>query len=128
MTVEQLTEVWAPLTLTVAIVSGFVFGFVVLGMFAVDPQYANRDTTPLEGALWTAVTLAGIGLVFYGGQVFTSYAAGDTQWTRVVSRFGVWVMYSTAIGVGLWLRLHIHNAGRKAEAHARAVTELAERE
>lgn len=124
MTAAQLTEVWAPLTVGIALISGFLFGFGILGLFAVDPQYATRDVEPLEASAWTAATIAAIGLVFYGGQVLTAYLDGDIQWTRIVSRYAIWVFYSVAIGAGLWLRIHRHLRRKAAEVHERAVTEL----
>lgn len=126
MTLEELTAVWTPLSLGVAVLSGALLGYVVLGRFAADPAYASGIASPLEVAVLTFVLTAAAGLIFYGGQIGTSWIGGDTAWTRVVSRYGIWLAYSVAIGVGLWIRLHRHLARKHAEVHDRAVSELAD--
>ena len=124
MTVAELVEVWTPLSIAVAMLSGLGLGYVLVGRFAVDPAYASGEASALEYAATTAVTAIAAGLIFYGGQILTSYIGGDTAWTRVVSRYGIWVAYSVAIGLGLWLRLRRHVARKRYEAHERAVREL----
>jgi hypothetical protein len=125
MTLEELTAVWTPLSIGVALLSGSLLGFLVLGRFAADPAYASGTASPLEVAILSAVLTAAAGLVFYGGQIGTSWIGGDTAWTRVVSRYGIWIAYSIAIGVGLWVRLHRHLARKHADIHDRAVSEVA---
>jgi hypothetical protein len=125
MTWEELSSVWTPLSVVVAALSGALLGYVVLGQFAADPAYASGIASPLQVGVLTVVLLAAIGLIFYGGQIGTSWIGGDTNWARVVSRFGVWLAYSAAIGLGLYLRLRRHLRARHAQAHDRAVADLA---
>lgn len=121
---SEISSVWTPLSVSVAVGSGLALGFVLLGRFAADPTYASGKSSPLESAILAIVLTAAIGLVFYGGQIATSWVGGDTGWVRVMSRYGIWLAYSIGIGVGLWLRLHHHLARRRSDAHARAVSEL----
>ena len=124
MTIAELAEVWTPLSLAIALVSGLVVGYILVGRFAVDPAYASGHASPLEYALVTAVVTAAAGLIFYGGQILTSWIGGDTAWTRVVSRYGLWLVYAAAIGLGTWVRLRRHLARKAAEIHDRAVSEV----
>jgi hypothetical protein len=126
MTLAELTEVWTPLSLAVAIISGLLVGILLVGRFASDPAYASGDASPLEYALVTVVMTAAAGLIFYGGQIMTSYIGGDTAWTRVVSRYGIWIAYAAAIGLGTWIRLHRHLRRKHAEIHDRAISQLAD--
>jgi hypothetical protein len=128
VTLAELTEVWSPLSVLAAAIPGFLLGYLLLGRFAADPAYASGDATPLDYGVLTAILTAATGLIFYGFQIITSLVDGDTHWTRVVSRYAIWVLYSLAIGIGLWLRLHRHIAARHAAAHERAVAELAANE
>ena len=124
MTLGQLVEVWTPLSVVAAIAAGLVVGFVLVGRFASDPAYASGVATPIEYGVIIAVLAAAIGMIFYSLQIFTSYIGGDTAWTRVVSRFGLWVLYAAAIGLGTWVRLRRHISRKHNEAHDRAVSEL----
>ena len=124
MTLAQFVEVWTPLSTWAAVVSGFLMGFLVIGYFASDPTYASTSTTPARVGVLTAVLVLALGMVFYGLQIFGSYLDGDTTWTRVVSRFGLWVLYGLAIGFGTWVRLQRHLARKHVEVHDRAVHEL----
>jgi hypothetical protein len=124
MTLADLTEVWAPLSLVANAIGGLLFGFAVIGWALVNPQYSTKTARPLEVAFVTfAITSCG-GLVFYGIQTATTFLDGDAGWTRVVSRFGIWVLFAAAIGVGAWVRLHIDLRIRRDRAHRRALAEL----
>lgn len=124
MTIQELVEVWTPLSIVAAILSGLVVGYFLVGRFASDPAYASGIAGPVDYALITAVLSIAIGMIFYSLQILTSFIGGDTAWTRVVSRFGLWVLYALAIGFGTWLRLRRHIALKHVEAHERAVHEL----
>ncbi len=124
MTWSELIEVWSPLSILAALVSGLIVGYLLVGRFASDPAYASGVSTPIEYGIVAAVLAAALGAIFYGLQIATSWFGGDTAWTRVVSRFGLWALYSVAIGIGTWIRLNRHIARKHAEAHERAVAEL----
>lgn len=124
MTLQDLFEVWTPLTVIAAIGPGLLGGAFLIGRFAKDPAYASGEATPFQYAVLTFALVAAVGLIFYALQILTSYVGGDTAWTRVVSRFGLWGMYSAALGVGTWLRLANHIARRHAEVHERAIAEV----
>ena len=124
MTWAQLSEVWTPISIGFAIVAGVGFGYFLVGWVASTMTWASGLATP-GGVSWLAVSLVStVGLLFYGGQVWTSYLVGDTAWTRVVSRFVLWLLYSLAIGVGTWIRIR-HLTDLKTEAaRQRAVGEM----
>lgn len=124
MTLEQLVEVWTPLSIAAAVLSGLVVGYFLVGRFASDPAYASGIAGPFDYAVITAVLSIAIGMIFYSLQILTSFIGGDTAWTRVVSRFGLWVLYAIAIGVGTWIRLRRHIRRKHVEAHERAIHEL----
>src|SRR5258706_15841948 len=99
MTLAELVSVWTPLSIGVAMASGALLGYVALGRFAADPAYASGIAGPGEVAILATVLTAATGLIFYGGQVGTSWIAGDAGWVRLLSRYGIWLAYSIAIGI-----------------------------
>lgn len=124
MTVEQLTEVWTPLSIIVNALGGVLFGAFVVGWAITNPAYSVLDADPGEIAFVTSAISTAGGLVFYGIQTATTFLDGDTGWTRVVSRFAIWVLFAAAIGVGAWVRLVIDRHQRRSRAHKRAIAEL----
>lgn len=124
MTLDQLTEVWNLASILFAICAGVGLGALAVGHYASDPAYASGEATSAEYGVLVGFLAIAIGLVFFGFQVLATYLDGDPHWTRVVSRFGVWVVYSVAIGLGTGMRLTWHTSRKHAEAHARAEQEL----
>lgn len=124
MTLELLTEVWNEYTILFAICAGISLGYLVVGHYASDPAYASGEATSVEYGVLVATLAVAIGLVFFGFQVIATFIEGDPLWTRVVSRFGIWVVYSVAIGLGTGIRLTRHTRRKRAETHARAEHEL----
>jgi hypothetical protein len=128
MTWAQLTEVWTPLSTIANFLGGLLFGLLGVGWAAVNPAYSARLALPREVALITFLMTASGGLVFYGIQTATSVIGEDPAWTRVVSRFGIWVLFAVAIGAGAWIRLRWDLWRRHAKAHTQAVAELRQRD
>lgn len=124
MTFDQLVEVWNLASVVFAIFAGTLLGALAVGHYASDPSYASGQATPVDYAVLVGVMTTAVGLVFFGFQVLGSFLDDDPLWTRVVSRFGLWVVYSVAIGVGTWARLRWHAQRKRAEVHARADHEL----
>lgn len=122
--IAALTEVWTPLSVALAVISGLAVGVILVGRYAANPAYASGVASPAEYASLAGIMGLAIGVIFYGGQILTSYLGGDTEWTRVVSRFGIWAMYSLAIGLGTWIRIRRHIARRRAAVHDQAVAEV----
>lgn len=121
---ELLTEVWSPASLLFAIVAGLLLGYFAIGRYASDPVYASGQATPREYGLLVAALAIAVGLIFFGFQVLGTYLDGDSGWTRVVSRFFVWVLYCGAIAFGTTVRLNGHAKARHDKVHARAVKKL----
>lgn len=124
MTFAELSEVWRPLDIGIAALEGLLFGLLLVGRFAANPAYASGVARPSEYGGIIALMTAASGAIFYGGQILATYAAGDQGWTRVVSRYGIWVVFSLAIGLGTWIRLRRHLAQKVVEVHDRAVSEI----
>lgn len=128
-TVNQLTAAfeatWTWATFIAAVLAGLGLGYVLIGRFAVDPTYANPALTALQ--IGRLVFGAGLicGLVFYVGQSVASAADGDPGWARIVSRYGLWMVYSACLGVGAWWRVHDHLRLLRLSAHVRAEREIA---
>lgn len=120
----QLFAVWSPATLVGAIVAGALVGYLIVGRFASDPEYASLLASAREIGLLTAVLASLLGIVFYVVQAVSSYADGDPQWPRVISRFGLWLVYAGVLGIGTWLRLEHAAAQRKRNALAQAHREI----
>lgn len=120
----DITEVWNAASLSFALVAGGLLGFFAIGKYASDPSYASGEASAKEYGVLVAVLASAVGLVFFGFQVLGTYLANDPGWTRVVSRFFIWLLYCGAIGFGTWARL-IHNANmRHREAQNAAHREL----
>lgn len=123
MTLAELAEVWTPLTLGLNLIAGLVTGYVAVGAYAINPQYSTLVATPREiGTILFSITSA-IGLVFYGLNIASSFLGGDPEWTRVVSRLGVWILYAGAISIGTSIRLRRFLNARKARILAQAQAE-----
>lgn len=126
MTFAELSEVWRPLDIGFAVIEGLLFGYIVVGRFAADPTYASGLAEPREIAWITAWSTAAAGFLFFGGQILASFLGHDASWTRVVSRYGIWVVFSVAVGIGIFVRLVRHMRRKHAEVHDQAVSERAD--
>lgn len=111
-----LTEVWTFTSVTPAIVGGLAFG-VVIGLAANNPFFASRIATPgLYAVLLVAFKITS-GVIFYTGQILDAYLSGDPNWTRVVSRFGLWLIFSFSIGVSVFITMYILKTQRQERRH-----------
>lgn len=120
----SLLVVWSPATLVGAIVAGFGMGYWMVGKVAADPAWVSPTATPRGlGVLVTAMAL-GAGLLFFLGQAAATFAEQDPNWSRVVSRSGLWCVYALFLGIGTWRRVADHIAARLAAARLRAEREL----
>jgi hypothetical protein len=125
VTLAELTEVWSPLSALIALVSGVAFGLAV-GWFATNPAYSRSDLAgPLRIALGTVLFSVSAGLVFYAGQTLGSFLSDDPHWSRVMSRYGQWILFSLAIGVTTWALIRRDRSRRRRRAHQRALAEIA---
>lgn len=120
---SDLLVVWSPATLVVAVLAGLGVGYWMVGRVAADPTWASPNATALGLGFLVTVLAIGIGIVFYVGQA-TATAVEGGPWDRVVSRFGLWIVYAIFLGVGTWRRVADHIAARKAVARLRAEQEL----
>jgi hypothetical protein len=93
--------VWTAGSVLAAIVGGLLLGFVVVSRFD-NPRF-----TAIE-SVGVVALLGGIaGFVFWAAQIAdTLFADGPSLAWRVVSRFGLWVVFtlSLAVGTGVGIR------------------------
>lgn len=123
MTLTDLTAVWAPLSGLIAIISGVVFG-IAFGWLATSPTHSRSDLeTPHKIAFWMTAFAASAGLVFYAGQTLGSFMSNDPLWSRVMSRYGEWLVFSVAVGLTMWLLVRHDRGARRTRAYNRAVSE-----
>lgn len=99
---DALTTVWTPEALGVALAAGLVVGVLALARVAELPTYAS-DASPTEIAVALAVTSIIAGAVFYSGQAIVD--SREDVPARLLSRFGVWCVYSLGMAGGTWLSL-----------------------
>lgn len=120
---RMVTEVWSPATLIVSVVAGIGVGYWIVGRVAADPAWVSATASARGLGLLAATLMIGVGLVFYVGQA-TATAVEGGPWERVVSRFGLWVVYAMFLGLGTGRRVADHIEARKAAARIRAQREL----
>lgn len=123
MSLAELTEVWSPLSALLAIAAGVGYGILV-GWIATNPAYSSGMASPLRLAVIALVFAASAGLVFFALQTLGSYLSGDPHWSRVMSRYGQWAVFSLAIGVTTWIVVKRDLHQRRNRAHQRAIAEL----
>lgn len=124
MTLQLFTAVLNPLSVGVAIVTGSLFGLLGVGWFASNPVYSSGLASEIRVATLTVAMTVFAGLVFYAGQTAATYLFGDPMWTRVASRYIVWLVFATSIGCGTYARMRRARALRRRHAHDRAIDEL----
>jgi hypothetical protein len=124
MTFAELTEVWNPLSALIAAISGVLFGFA-FGWLATSPTHSRSDLgTPRRIALWAGLFAASAGLVFYAGQTLGSFLSADPHWSRVMSRYGEWLVFSGAIAATAWALIRHDRWMRRLRARNRAISEM----
>lgn len=123
MNVADITEVWTPLSALLAVFAGVAYGLLV-GWIATDPNYSAGTASALRLAVIATVFAASAGLIFFALQTLGTYLSGDSNWPRVMSRYGQWVVFSLSIGITTWVRVERDLQRRRARAHERAVAEL----
>ncbi len=96
--------VWSPASVLAAITGGLVVGWTV-SVLVISNYLGVVHASPRLVATSTGLMAAWAGLVFYVGQVTDAMLSGDPGLPRILSRFLIWLMFSAAIGVGLWIPL-----------------------
>jgi hypothetical protein len=122
---DELTEVWTPVSAILAVVAGVAYG-VLTGWIATNPVYSTGTASAFRIALISFVFAASAGLVFFALQTLGTYLSGDPNWPRVMSRYGQWLLFSLAIAVTTWLLVARDRSRRRRRAHDVAVAELDE--
>ena len=120
----SLLVVWTPATMAVAVLAGIGVGYWIVGRFAADPRWAAASASPRGLGILVAVLAAIVGLVFYVGQATATFVEGDPNWPRVVSRFGLWLLYAVFLGLGTWRRVADQVRARRTAIRTRAEREL----
>lgn len=117
---DGIVFIWSPAAISAGVAGGFGMGLLLIGPFASSPRYSAGLVPPSRIGILTAALGALLGLAFFVGQAVASYATGDALWPRVVARFGVWLIFAAALGVGTFIRVRIEDRRRKARFLARA--------
>lgn len=112
---DTLSTVWTWPTVAVALVAGFALGVTVVGYLSALPAYASGVAAAWKYGLLTALGGALAGGVFYVGQALVTFAESSDAWERVVSRWGLWALYSAALGFGTFVRLEVYRRRRQQE-------------
>lgn len=93
--IEHLLVVWTAASVVTAIVGGFALGLVVVARFE-NPRF---DAIESGGVMVLLGILAGA--VFFIGQAIEALSSDGPQFAwRVVSRFGLWGVFTLAMGAG----------------------------
>lgn len=123
MTVDDLTAVWTPLSAFFAVVAGMVYG-VLVGLVVTNPTYGSGIAGPVRMGIIAAVFAASGGLMFFALQTLGSYYSHDPLYSRVMSRYGQWLLFSITIGIVTGLLVRRDRARRRRIAHERAMAEI----
>lgn len=123
MNLNDISEVWTPMSAILAIVAGVGYGLLV-GWIATDPNYSAGTASALRLAFIAFTFAASAGLVFFALQTLGTYLSGDPNWPRVMSRYGQWVVFSLAIGVTTWFRVENSIRRRRRRAHDLVAAEI----
>lgn len=126
MTIENLTTVWSPISALLAIMAGTAYG-VAAGRIATNPAYSAGIASPIRTAVITSIFAASGGLIFFAAQSLGSYLSNDPNWSRVMSRYGQWFLFSIAIGVTTWILVRRDRDARHRRAREIIASELGQR-
>jgi hypothetical protein len=96
--VTEFFAVWTPGSVITALVGGLLMGFLLVSRFD-NPRFDALESIGV-------ILILGIfaGLTFWSGQIVDTYAtSGPAFGWRVVSRFGLFVLFVLALGAGTGL-------------------------
>lgn len=122
MNLAELTEVWTIPSAILAIVAGVAYGLLV-GWIATNPAYSSGIAGPIRSAIIATVFAASGGLIFFAFQTLGSYYSNDPHFTRVMSRYGQWLLFSVTIGVTTWALVQRDLRRRRRRARDQVSTE-----
>lgn len=115
MSLDELSKVWTPSSAVLAIIAGVVYG-ILAGRVANNPTYSSGVASPIHIAIVTGVFAASSGLIFFAAQTLGSYLSNDPNWSRVMSRYGQWVLFSVTIACTTWALVRRDRAVRRKRA------------
>lgn len=110
--IELVQTVLTPAALAAAIAGGLGFGWLVLGELIQSDRFGTATAAALHFGLLVGLLGVVMGLIFYAGQIASALADHDQAWPRAAARYGLWIVFSIATGIGTWL-------GLRREWHAR---------
>jgi len=110
--VIAISDTWTVATIVVAVAAGLGVGYLMLGKLASNPAYASQYLTSRSVGILVIVTALFSGGAFYIGQIVATAAEGDGGWARILSRYGLWIIYSIALGIGTSFRLDKYSKRR----------------
>lgn len=100
----MILEVLTPSAVGVATVGGFAVGWLLLAEAIRDPRYGTGAAAGTYARLIGGMGIL-IGGVFWSGQIVSSAVDGDPAWPRAAARYVVWLIFSVAVGVGVYVGL-----------------------
>jgi len=102
MTIDlgNVAAAWSVWAFLAAALFGLAFGYLVFAPIFAQPLTGARAHGWLVGVL-LAYWIVGLGAT----QVLVALILVDSDWQRIVSRVGVYLVGALATGVGVWLRL-----------------------
>lgn len=124
MNLAELVTVWTFPSVALAILTGVTFGAGV-GWISVNPQYSAGIAGPVRIGFLAFLFGTFGGMTFYAGQALGSYLSDDPNWYRVLSRFGLWLVFSASIGVTTAFLVWRDRKRRRLRAHDRVIAERA---
>jgi hypothetical protein len=98
--------VWTPWSVAGAIIAGLVIGFG-LSWPITNPLWSSRTATRVQVAIFVSIMTAWIVTVLYVTTIIAAVAVGDVGFTRVVSRYTLFLFAALVSGAGCWLALRI---------------------
>lgn len=96
---------WTPSAILAAALVGLGIGLALALFPAMIGSERSTILAPSRAGLVAAALVVWLGSAFYAGQGVDSYLSADPGLPRVVSRWALWLLFSVAVGIGVWIGL-----------------------
>lgn len=100
----MIADVLSPAALVTAIVGGIAVGWLLVAEAIRDPRYGTGTAAGMYGRLICGMGIV-VGGIFWSGQIVAAYADNDPNWPRAAARYVLWVVFSVAVGLGVYVGL-----------------------
>ncbi len=104
---KEIDEVWSWPSTIAAALAGALYALYVWQIHIRRPSANGR-------ALWAQIGVDALvgSFVFTVSQAVASIYIGDAGYVRIMSRYGLWIVFSAALAAGVWLGVrHRHRHG-----------------